>query len=329
MQANLFITGAACVLFCSGGAALAQSAADPAANFPAHPVTMVTPFSPGGGAEIEGRLFATALGEHLGQQFVMDFKPGGTMAVGLGYAARQKPDGYTYIWAAPVYALTPLILTDVPFDPVKDFDPVSLLNQRASVLTITPSLPAKNLKEFVAYAKAHPGELNYGDGGPGGSQHLLGLLLEAQTGIKMAYVHYKSIGGTYPDLMAGRIQVAPIIVGTALPMLKGGKLRGIAVSSRERNPAMPELPTAIEQGVNWEYTSWLGLLTVAGTPAPIVNKVQRELARIVKEPDFRKKFAADTTLVGGTPAEFKRFYTGETARWKKLAADNNITISGN
>ena len=330
MSGNVLIKGAAmCIMAVAAGTALAQGRADPAPGYPSRPVTMVTPFAPGGAADVEGRVFSNALATSLGQPFVMDFKPGGTMAVGMTYAARQKPDGYTYVWVSSTYATLPLIAKDGGYDPVRDFDPVSLLNKRYSILCVTNNFPAKSLKEYVAYAKANPGAVNFGTGGAGGTQHLQGLMLELATGTQLTYVHYKSVGATYPDLIAGRAHIVPVTFGLAVPMLKAGKLRAIALSARERNPALPDVPTAIEQGINWEYSSWLGLITPAGTPAPLVNKIQGTLARIIKEPELQGKFGDEYTLLASTPAEFKRHYLAETERWKKLAADTGIELAAN
>ena len=311
-------------------AALAQgSAADPAAGYPSRPVTMVTPYAPGASVDLEGRIFSTELSKSLGQPFVMDFKPGGTMGVGMTYALRQKPDGYTLVWVSSAYALLPILVKDGSYDPVRDFEQVSLVNKRYAILCIPNSLPVKNLREFIAYAKARPGEINFGTGGAGGVQHLQGLMLESATGIKVTYVHYKALGATYPDLMSGRIQMIPVTFGPALPMIKAGKMRGLALSGQERNPALPDVPTALEQGVNWEYASWLGMVAPAKTPTVIINKVQGELAKIIKLPEVQQKFGEDSTLVASTPAEFKRHFITESERWKKLGAESGIALEGN
>ena len=319
----------ACMTAVTAAGAAAQAAADPAATYPSRPVTMVTPFAPGASVDLEGRIFSNALTKNLGQPFVMDFKPGGTMGVGITHALRQKPDGYTLIWVSSAYAILPLIVKDGSYDPVKDLDQVSLMTKRYAVLCVPNNLPVKNLKEFIAYAKARPGELNFGTGGGGGVQHLQGLMLESATGIKVTYVHYKGLGTSYPDLMSGRTHIVPVTFSAAVPMLKGGKMRAIALSSQVRNTVLPDVPTALEQGVNWEYASWLGLVAPAGTPASIINKVQGELARIIRQPDIQQKFGDDTTLVAATPAEFKRHFTSESERWKKLVAESGITLSGN
>ena len=330
MKSSMMRFSAACAMTAAAGTAPAQSpATDPAAGYPSRPVTMVTPFAPGASVDMEGRIFSNALAANLGQPFVMDFKPGGTMGVGMTHALRQKPDGYTLVWVSSAYAILPLIVKDGSYDPVKDFEQVSLVNKRYAVLCVPNSLPVKNLKEFVAYAKARPGEINFGTGGAGGVQHLQGLMLESATGIKVTYVHYKALAATYPDLMSNRIQMIPVTFGPALPMLKAGKMRGIALSSTERNSAVPDLPTALEQGVNWEYASFLGMVAPTGTPTAIINKVQGELAKIIKQPEVRQKFGEDSTLVATTPAEFKRHFLAESARWKKLVEDTGIALSAN
>lgn len=312
----------------SVSSAFAQGA-DPAASYPSRPVTMVTPFAPGASVDLEGRIFSNELAKALGQPFVMDFKPGGTMAVGMTHALRQKPDGHTLVWVSSAYAILPLIVKDGSYDPVKDFEQVSLMTRRYAVLCVPNDLPAKNLKEFIAYAKARPGELNFGTGGGGGVQHLQGLMLESAAGIKFTYVHYKGLGASYPDLMSGRTHIVPVTFSAAVPMIKGGKMRPIALSATERNTVLPEVPTALEQGVNWEYASWLGLIAPAKTPTAIINKVQGELAKIVRLPEVRQKFGDDTTLVASTPAEFKKHFLGESGRWRKLVAESGITLSAN
>ena len=327
---RFFRYSTACMMAATAGAALAQGQlADPAAGYPSRPVTMVTPFAPGASVDLEGRIFSSELSKNLGQPFIMDFKPGGTMAVGMTHALRQKPDGYTLVWVSSAYALLPLIVKDGSYDPVRDFEQVSLLNKRYAVLCVPNNLPIRNLREFIAYAKAKPGEVNFGTGGAGGVQHLQGLMLESVTGIKMTYVHYKSLAASYPDLMSGRLHIVPVTFGVGLPMIKGGKMRAIALSSQERNSALPEAPTALEQGVNWEYASWLGMVAPAKTPTAIINKVQGELARIIKAPEVLQKFGEDSTLVASTPAEFKRHFLSESERWKKLVAETGIELQGN
>jgi len=327
MKSSMMQLSAACAMAAVTGTAMAQR--DPAANYPSRPVTMVTPFAPGASVDLEGRIFSNALAANLGQPFIMDFKPGAVMGVGIAHALRQKPDGYTLVWVSSAYSILPLIVKDGSYDPVKDLEQVSLVNKRYAVLCVPNSLPVKNLKEFVAYAKARPGEVNFGTGGAGGVQHLQGLMLESATGAKFSYVHYKALGATYPDLMSGRIQIIPVTFGPALPMIKSGKMRAIALSSTERNSALPDLPTALEQGVNWEYASFLGLVAPTGTPTAIINKVQGELAKIIKQPEVRQKFGEDSTLVASTPAEFKRYFLSESARLKKLVEESGISLSSN
>ena len=303
--------------------ALAQGAD----NYPNKPVTIITPYAPGAATDIEGRLYANELSKNLGQQFIMDFKPGGVMTVGMNYAARQKPDGYNLVWTSSTYSLLPLLTKDRNYDPVKDFDTVALMSKRSAILVVANDLPVKNVKELIAYAKANPGKLNWATGGNGGIQHLTGLRFTSATGTDMTYVHFKSISAAYPDLMASRVHVLPGTFAAAFPMVKAGKIRAIAIASLQRNPALPDLPTATEQGVpGFEYSSWLGMLAPAKTPTAIVNKLYGELAKIIKIPEIKEKLGDETTLLALGPAEFRKIASTETARWQKLLSDNNIKL---
>ncbi len=296
-------------------------------NYPNKPVNIVTPYAPGAATDIEGRLYANELSKNLGQQFIMDFKPGGVMTVGMNYAARQKPDGYNLVWTSSTYSLLPLLTKDRNYDPIKDFDTVALMSKRSAILVVANDLPVKNVKELVAYAKANPGKLNWATGGNGGIQHLTGLWFASATNTDMTYVHFKSISGAYPDLMAGRVHVLPGTFSAAFSMVKSGKIRAIAIASLQRNPAMPDMPTATEQGVpGFEYSSWLGMLAPAKTPPAIINKLHAELVKIIKIPEIKEKLGDETTLMALGPAEFRKIASTETARWQKLISDNNIKL---
>lgn len=294
-------------------------------NYPSKPVNMITPFAPGAATDIEGRLYANELSKNLGQPFIMDFRPGGAMAVGMNYAARQKPDGYNLVWVTATYSLLPLISKDTSYEAYRDFGQVALMSKRSAMLAVSNSLPVKNIQEYIAYAKAHPGEINFATAGIGGIQHLTGLWLESATNTKVTFVHYKAIGASYPDVMSGRTQMIPMTFVEGYPMIRGGKMRAITIASLQRNPAVPDLPTASEQGVpGFEYSSWLGLITQANTPAPIVNKLHGELVKIIKLPEIREKIGDAAALLALGPAEFRQLSMTETERWKKLVADNHI-----
>jgi tripartite-type tricarboxylate transporter receptor subunit TctC len=303
------------------GVVLAQGAA----NYPSKPVNIVVPFSPGAATDIEGRLYANELSKNLGQQFVMDFKPGGVMAVGMSYAVKQKPDGYTLVWVSSTYSLLPIIAKSAPYDSYRDFDQVALMSKRSAILAVSNNLPVHNIKEYIAYAKANPGKINFATGGNGGIQHLTGLWLTADTGTEVTFVHYKSISASYPDLVAGRTHMIPGTFSAAFPFVKSGKLRAIAIASLNRNPSLPDVPTATEQGVpGFEYSSWLGMVAPKGTPVPIINKLHGELAKIIRLPHIKEKMGDDANLLALGPAEFRKASMAETARFKKLVDDNNI-----
>ncbi len=303
------------------GSAFAQGAD----NYPSRPVTMVVPFAPGAATEIEGRVYANKLSETWGQQFVLDFKPGGSMTVGMNYAVRQKPDGYTLLFVSASYSLLPLLRKDLPYDPIRNFEQVSLLSKRSAIIAVAPTLPVKNVQEFIAYAKARPGEVNFATAGNGSIQHLTGLWLASAIDAKFTFIHFKAAGSGYPDLMAGRVHATPMTFQTSLPLVKSGKIKAIGVASLQRNALMPDVPTFTEQGVpDFEYSSWLGLLAPEKTPAAIVNKLQQELAKIIKHPDVAGKLGRETALYATTPAEFRKYAQNETARWVKLVKENNI-----
>jgi len=296
-------------------------------SYPSRTVTLVVPFSPGAATDIEGRIYANKLNEVLGQPFVLDFKPGGSMTVGMNYAVRQKPDGYTLLFVSSSYSLLPLRFRNLPYDPMKNFEPVSLLSKRSAIIAVAPSLPAGNVKEFVEYAKANPGKLNFATAGNGSIQHLTGLWLQSATGTKLTFVHYKAAGASYPDLMAGRAHATPMTFQTSMPLVKSGKVKAIGVASLQRNALLPDLPTFHEQGVtDFEYSTWMGLLAPEKTPPAIINKVQGELSKIIKHPDVAERLGAETALMATTPAEFRRHVASETARWVRLIKEFGISF---
>ena len=323
MKAMLNSLACFTALMASAGA-LSQGAE----NYPSRPVTMIVPFAPGAATDLEGRIYATRLSEVMGQQFLLDFKPGGSMTLGLTQVARQKPDGHTLIFVTSTYSLLPLMFRDLPYDPIRNFAQVSLLSKRGTLLVVSNNLPVRNVQEYVAYARVHPGEINFATSGNGTIQHLLGLWLTSQTNTKVTFVHYKSAAAGYPDIMAGRTHMIPVAFSGGYPvMVAPGKARAIGIASLQRSVLLPELPTVAEQGVpEFEYPSWLGLLATEKTPAAIINKLQTELAKIIKQPDIQQKLGGETTLIASTPEQFRRIAIAETERWQRLLKENNIRI---
>jgi len=302
------------------GATMAQDA------YPSRPVAIIVPVAPGAATETEGRVWAAKLSEHLGQQFVMDFKPGGSGTLALTYLSRQKPDGYTLGYVTSSYPILPLLFKNLPFDLIKGLDQVSLLSKRGGLLVVTNSLPVNNLKEYIAYARANPGKINFASSGVGTILHLMGLWLTSATNTQVTYVQYKAAGAAYPDLMAGRVHMMPVTFSGGYPsMVKPGKVRAIGTANLQRSAALPDMPTIAEQGVpDYEYPSWLGLLAPPKIPAAVTARLSTEIARIAKQPEIQQRLGADSIIMGSSPDQFRRVVQTETDRWTKLVKENNI-----
>jgi tripartite-type tricarboxylate transporter receptor subunit TctC len=303
-------------------AAAAQGSAD---NYPSRAITVILPFAPGGQTEIESRIYTTKLTENLGQPFVFDFKPGAGNRNATQALMKAPPDGYTLMFTAATHSVIPIMYTDLGYDLYKVAAPVTLVSKRYAVLSAYPGAPFKNLTEYIAYAKANPGKINVATAGVGSALHLTSLWLDSLTGTKTTPIHYKGGTNLFTDLMAGRVDVYFGTLLIDLPLFKSGKLKPIAQASLERNPALADLPTIAESGYpGFEYSSWLGLLAPAGTPAPIRNKLAAEINKIQKTPEFLSRMGGDIQLIGSTPAEFERYYLSEHERWKKLVKEANI-----
>ncbi len=296
-----------------------------AENYPARPVTIIVPLAPGAATDAEGRVWTNKLSESLGQQFVMDFKPGGSMTLGLSYVVRQKPDGYTLTFVSSTYTLLPVLFKELPFDTAKNLEPVSLLSKRGAILVVSNNLPVHTVQEYIAYARANPAKINFATSGNSSVQYMMGLWLASATDTKVTYVHYKASSAAYPDLIAGRVQMLPTTFSGGYPIVRTGKARAIGVANLQRSKLMPDLPTVVEQGIpDYEYPSWIGLMAPERTPVAIINKLHAEAVKIAKLPDVQQKLGEDTTLVANTPEQFRRLIASETERWRKLVVDNNI-----
>ena len=304
------------------GAAFAQGAD----VYPSRPVTIIVPVAPGAATETEGRMWSAKLGEAIGQQFVMDFKPGGSGTLALTYTARQKPDGYTLAYVTSSYPILPLLFTDLPIDLIKGLEQVSLLSKRGGLLVVSNNLPVRNVQEYIAYARANPGKINFATSGNGTILHLMGLWLQSATNTKVTFIHYKAAGAGYPDLMAGRVDMMPVTFSGGYPtMVKPGKVRAIGTATLQRSAAIPDMPTVAEQGVpDYEYPSWLGLVAPLKTPATVFARLNVEIAKIAKQPDMQQKLGDDTILIGSSPEQFRRVVETETGRWRRLVQENNI-----
>ena len=285
---------------------------------------MVVPYAAGSTTDLEGRIYANKLSETLGQPFVFDFKPGAGNLAGSNVLLKAAPDGHTLMFTTASYSVIPLTFPNLPYDLYKVLSPVSLISKRYGLMVVSPSLPIRNMDEYIAYAKANPGKLNMATSGSGGNQHLTGLWLNSVTGTDVTMVHYKSGPTGILDLMAGRVQIYIGTRGLLLPHIKSGKLRAIAQTNLVRHPEMPEPRTASETVPGFEYASYLALLAPARTPASIRNRLASEINKIVKSSDVVTKLGNDMELIGSTPDEFERIYLQEHERWKKIVKEAGV-----
>jgi tripartite-type tricarboxylate transporter receptor subunit TctC len=301
-----------------------------AQQYPSRSVRIVVPFSAGGPTDILARLLAQRLTESMGQQFIVDNRAGGGGTIGAQAAARSAPDGYTlYIGGITSLAMAPHTHSKLPYDPFKDFAPITKLTQQPVMLMVHPVLPARTVKEFIALAKAKPGALDYASSGIGGSGHLAGELFKSVAGISMVHVPYKSAAPALTDLVAGQVQVMFGTLLASVPLIRNEKLRGVALTGSRRVEALPQVPTFVESGFsNFDASSWNCMMAPAGTPEPIVARLNAELVRIVRDPAVLERLKGDgVTGTGSTPQELAEYLKSESAKWGKVARDVGIKVN--
>jgi tripartite-type tricarboxylate transporter receptor subunit TctC len=289
--------------------------------YPAKPIRLIVPYPPGGGTDIVGRIVAQKLSESLGQQVVVDNRGGATGSIGAELASKSPPDGYTILMGniAP-NAINVSLQPKLPYDPVADFAPVSLAAATPNILVVHPTLPVKTVKELIALAKMRPGELNYPSAGVGSSSHLAGELLAILTGIKIVHIPYKGGGPAMIDTISGEMQMMFATMPAAMPHVKAGRVRPVAVTTAKRSGTLPELPTIAETGIKgYEASTWYGVLAPAKTPRPIVERLHGEIVRMLAVPDMRERLAAQGfEPVGSTPEEFAAYIKSEIVKWGKV-----------
>jgi tripartite-type tricarboxylate transporter receptor subunit TctC len=309
------------LLACSLFAPFAAIAQTSPADWPTRTVTFVVPSAPGSATETDTRLYANKMSESLGKPFVLDFKPGGSGLIGAKYAAKAAGDGHMLMMVNANYSLLPLMFPDPSFDPLKSFIPVSQVSERSTLFVLSMSAPFSNVKEYIAYAKANPGKINFAISGIGGTQHLHAVWLNSLTDTKVTYIFYKGVGPMMPDLIAGRVDAGIASNAAALGHVDAGKMRILGYGAKERFSGLPDVQTIAEQGVpGFEYLSWLGFVVPASTPAPLVNRINAELVKAARSPDVVKILAKQaSTVVGSTPEEFQNLINSEVARWRALA----------
>jgi len=303
-------------------AVLAAIAALPAAaqTYPNRPIRLVVPSSPGGGTDITGRIVANKLSEQLGQQVVVDNRAGAGTIIGIEIAAKAPPDGYTLLMGLSTLAINPSMYAKLPYDALRDLAPISLAVLSPNILTVHPSVPAKTVKEFIALAKAKPGTITFGSAGQATSPHLSGELLKVLAKIDIVHVPFKGSGQSVISSISGEIAANFPSVPTAIPYIKAGKLRGLGVTMAKRTAALPDVPSIAEAGVpGYEATQWFGMLAPAGTPRPIIDRLNHEIVKLLKSPEVRDRLIADgTDPAPTTPEEFGAYIKSETEKWTKV-----------
>ena len=318
-----FFLLAACV---ATAGAHAQSAATDA--YPTKPVRVVVGLAPGGGTDIQARLFAQKLTEYLGRSFIVDNRTGAGGTVAYNFVARSPADGYTLLAVASGYAITPAVYAKLPYDPLKDFAPISLAVEAPLLLLTHPSLPVRSLKELLVLLRAKPDALDFGSAGYGSSTHMALALFTTLGKLKVTHVPYKGTGQALTDGVAGQVHGLFANILSCLPYVKAGRLRALAVSGATRSVVLPELPTVAEGGVpGYVTTTWHGWLAPAGTPLPIIHKLNAELSKAARAPDVTERLASDGgEPVSGSPERFQQHLANEIARWRKVVREANIRV---
>jgi tripartite-type tricarboxylate transporter receptor subunit TctC len=318
MKGGCFV-GAA-LLFASGGA-LAQT-------YPAGPVRMVVPFPAGGGVDSMGRIVAQKLTEALGKQFLVDNRGGANGMVGSELVAKAPKDGYTLLMNGANFVTTPSLYKKVTYDPLREFDPISLVSLAPNVLVAHPSLQASSVKQLIAIARARPGDVNYAGSGSGSTPHLAAELFKYMTGTEMVHVPYRGTGPAIAGLLSGEAGIMFMPALPAVPHVKSGRLKALAVTSAQRLPALPQLPTVAESGLpGYESSQWYGLTAPAGTPVEILDMLNATVARFMQAPDMRQRMTdSGSVAVGSTREEFARHLRSEFDKWARVIRQSGATV---
>jgi tripartite-type tricarboxylate transporter receptor subunit TctC len=297
--------------------ACTASLASAADEYPARAVRIVVPFAPGGGTDVVARILAQQLMRRLGQSFVVENRPAGSGIVGADFVAKAQGDGYTLLFAFSSLSSSAKLISQLPYDPIADFAPVALATTSPLVMFVHPSVPATNLKEFIAYAKANPGKLNYGSSGPGSSPHLATELLMSMAGIQMTHIPYKGIAPAITAQLANEVQMSLTPIAVGMPHAKAGKLRALASGGLKRSVAIPDVPTIAESGLpEFEVIGWWGLLAPSKTPRPVVNLLNREVRAALDNAEVKRSLVDQgMDPAGGTPEQFGALIKSDMDKW--------------
>jgi tripartite-type tricarboxylate transporter receptor subunit TctC len=312
-------------LVCSVAVVFSTLAA--AQDFPNHPIRLIVPYAPGGTSDFTARLVAQKMTENMKQSVIVDNRGGAAGTIGADLVAKSAPDGYTIMLTDTTFAIVPGIKSNLPYDPVKDFAPITLGITVPSVVCVYPGLPVKTLKDLLALAKEKPGSIAFGSGGVGTAVHLAGEFLKTVAHIDIIHVPYKGAGPAIADVMAGQLQMVIPSMPTVVPFIQAGKLRALAITAAKRSPLLPDVPTVAEAGLpQYEATSWFGFSAPAGTPKPVMVRLQAEMARALADKDTRERFMNQgADVVGGSSEQFSRFINSEMKKWADVAHAAHVT----
>jgi tripartite-type tricarboxylate transporter receptor subunit TctC len=299
-----------------------------AAVYPERPLRFVIPFPPGGGADNLARIVSQPAGEKLGQQVVIDNRAGAGGNIAAEVVAKAAPDGYTLLQGNVAHAISATLYRKLPYDVLKDFTPVTQLASIPFVLAVNPALNANSVKEFIALAKARPGQLNYASSGNGGPSHMAMELFKSMAGIEIRHVPYKGAAPAATDLIAGQVQASFFTVSAALPYTTSGRLKALAIASSRRTPLAPDLPTVGEAGLpGFEATTWFGVMVPRGTPAPVVGKLHSVFVAALNAPGVRERISNQGfEIVGSSPAEFSSYVRNEVPKWAKVVKFSGASV---
>ena len=298
-----------------------------AQTYPGKPVRLIVPFAAGGSTDIIARVLAQKLNEAWGQPVLVDNRAGASTVIGTELVARAAPDGHTLLVTPAPFTIVPSLTPKLPYDPHKDFEPITLINTTPLVVVVHPGVPARSIKELVALAKSRPGALNYGSSGSGGSNHLAGELFNAMAGVKMVHVPYKGNAPALTDLVGGHVDVVFNGVTSALGFIKSGRLRGLGVTSLNRSAALPDLPTLDQAGLpGFPAVAWNGLTAPARTPKNVIDRINADVLKVIRSPELVEKLRAEgSDAVGNSPDLYARFLREEIAKWAKVIKAARIT----
>jgi tripartite-type tricarboxylate transporter receptor subunit TctC len=298
-----------------------------AVDYPTHPVKFVVPYTPGGTTDVLARVIAQWLSEKMGQQFVIENKPGGGNNIGVEYVVNSPPDGYTLLLVNPANGINATLYKNLPFNFIRDIVPVAGLVRAPNVMEVPAAFPAKTVAEFIAYCKANPGKLNMASSGSGTSVHLSGELFKSMTGCQMLHVPYKGAGPALVDLISGQVHVLFDNLPSSINHIRGGKLRALGVTSADREPSLPDTPTVGETVPGYEATAWFGIGMPKGTPREFVDKVNAEVNRALADPAMQKKLAElGGKPIPGTPEDFGKVIAAETEKWAKVVVTSGAKV---